>query len=122
MTVPDDPSAGRRPPERAEKRRLLTRSLAGSPLAAAGATDTLVLSRESARQVLTGPRLAVLDRLRQAPPESVRALAADLDRDKGGVSRDLSLLATLDVIEYEETGRAKRPRLKHDTVLVEPVI
>jgi predicted transcriptional regulator len=96
--------------------------LAGGPLAGAGYRDTLVLSRESARQVLTGPRLAVLDRLRQAPPESVRALAADLDRDKAGVSRDLARLAALDVVEYESAGRAKRPRLKHDTVLVEPLI
>jgi predicted transcriptional regulator len=106
---------------RAEKRRLLTRTLAGGALAQAGYTDTLVLSRESAREVLTAPRLELLDRLRSGPVDSVRALADELDRDKGGVSRDLATLAALDVLEYEPAGRAKRPRLKHETVLVEPV-
>ena len=118
-----DREASRPPggPDLAEKRRLFLRALAGGPLGRAGATDTLVLSRESARTVLTEPRLAVLDRLRTGPADSVRALAAELGRDKAGVSRDLSLLAALDVVEYEAAGRAKRPRLKHHTVLVEPV-
>lgn len=109
------------PDERAEKRRLLSRALVAGPLAEAGYTDTLVLSRESAHEVLTASRIELLDRLRMGPVESVRALAAELDRDKAGVSRDLARLAALDVVEYESDGRAKRPRLKHDTVLVEPV-
>lgn len=121
MAPADPPPTPDGPDERTEKRRLLTRALAGGPLAAAGYTDSLILSRESARQVLTGPRLALLDRLRQGPADSVRSLAAELDRDKAGVSRDLALLASLDVVEYETAGRAKRPRLKHDVVLVEPI-
>lgn len=107
--------------DRAEKRRLFSHGLAGGPLARAGYTDALVLSRESAREVLSGPRLDLLDRLRAAPVDSVRALADELGRDKGGVSRDLALLASFDVIRFEKSGRAKRPRLKHDVVLVEPV-
>lgn len=110
-----------RPDERARKRRLLSRALAGGPLARAGYTDTLVLSRESAREVLTPSRIELLDRLRAGPVDSVRALAAELGRDKAGVSRDLKRLAELDVVQYEHAGRAKRPQLKHDTVLVEPV-
>jgi predicted transcriptional regulator len=38
------------------------------------------------------------------------------------VSRDLQKLAELDVIEYEENGRAKAPRLKHRHVAIEPVV
>lgn len=116
-------AAPRAPPdhELAEKRRLYVRALAGGPLARAGHTDTLVLSTESGRRVLTPSRLALIDRLRAGPADSVRALAAALDRDKAGVSRDLALLAELDVVEFERSGRAKRPRLKHDTVLVQPV-
>ena len=119
-----DKTASRRPtgPDLAGKRRLFLRALAGGPLGRAGATDTLVLSRESARAVLTEPRLAILDRLSAGPADSVRALAAELGRDKAGVSRDLSRLAAVDVVEYEVAGRAKRPHLKHDTVLVEPVV
>ena len=107
--------------ERAATRRGFRLSLAGGPLAEAGSADRLVLSRESAREVLAPSRLALLDRLRAGPADSVRALARELDRDKAGVSRDLARLAALDVVEYEADGRAKRPRLKHDTVLVEPV-
>lgn len=113
--------ANHRPDDRTEKRRLFTHGLAGGPLATAGYTDALVLSRESAREVLSGPRLELLDRLRAGPVDSVRALADELGRDKGGVSRDLALLASFDVIRFEQAGRAKRPRLKHDVVLVEPV-
>jgi len=110
------------PPSRALKRRLLSRALAGGPFADLGATDTLVVSRGTARLLLTDARLRLLDRLRAGPVESVRALAAELDRDKAGVSRDLALLADLDVVAFERDGRAKRPRLVHDTILVEPVV
>lgn len=121
MSATDPALTGSAGDERVEKRRLLTFALAGGPLAQAGYTDVLFLSRESAREVLTGPRLELLDRLRAEPVDSVRALATELDRDKGGVSRDLAHLAALDIVEYERAGRAKRPRLKHDTVLVEPI-
>lgn len=121
MSPTNLPAPRAAPDDRAEKRRLLSRALAGGPLARAGYTDTLVLSRESARVVLTPSRVELIDRLAETDDDSVRALAAALDRDKGGVSRDLARLAELDVVEYERDGRAKRPRLKHDTVLVEPV-
>lgn len=115
---PPDPPTG----TPSEKRRLYRLSLAGGPLSEAGYTDTLVLSPESGREVLTPSRLELLDRLRAGPADSVRALAAELGRDKAGVSRDLARLAELDVVAYEDAGRAKRPRLKHGTVLIEPVV
>lgn len=121
MDAPYSPTPDGGPDDRAEKRRLFRLALAGGPLADAGHTDTLVLSRESAREVLTPSRVELLDRLRAGPVDSVRSLAAELGRDKAGVSRDLARLAELDVVEYERTGRAKRPQLKHDTVLVEPI-
>lgn len=102
--------------ERVEKRMRLSRALSE-----AGYADVLVLSHESGRKILTSNRLEILDRLREGSVESVRALAAELGRDKGGVSRDLKLLAERDVIEYDDTGRAKAPQLKHDTVVVEPI-
>lgn len=102
--------------ERVRKRMEFSRALAG-----AGYTDVLTLSRESAGEVLTESRLEILDRLRAGDVPSVRALAGELGRDKAGVSRDLALLAEKDVVEYEETGRVKAPRLKHETVVVEPV-
>lgn len=103
--------------KRAEERLLLSRALSR-----AGYTDVLVLSRESGQKVLSQPRLEIIERLREGSVESVRGLADELGRDKAGVSRDLKILAERDVIEYEDHGRAKRPRLKHDTVVIEPVV
>jgi hypothetical protein len=87
-----------------------------------GFPDTLVLSRGRADQLFTDRRLRIIDQLKQEEPESVRGLARQLDEDKGVISRDLEALAQLDVIEYVDAGRAKAPRLKHNHVVVEPVV
>lgn len=87
-----------------------------------GFPDTLVLARERARDVFHERRLEILDHLDEHEPASVRALAETLGYDKGVVSRDLKRLARLDVIEYDEDGRSKAPRLKHRHVAVEPVV
>ena len=87
-----------------------------------GFPDTLVLARDRADEVFSDRRLEVVDHLKDDKPRSVRALADSLGYDKGVVSRDLQKLAELDVIEYEEDGRAKAPRLKHRHVAIEPVV
>ena len=116
MPAPDT-STDDRIDERIEARRRLSRVLTS-----AGYPDVLTLSRESGREVLTGPRMEILDALEADDPPSVRALAGLLGRDKAAVSRDLKVLAGHDVVEYESDGRAKAPRLKHETVVIEPVV
>lgn len=91
-------------------------------LAQHGFPDTLVLARDRAEDVFSDRRLEIVDHLKEHSPRSVRALADSLGYDKGVVSRDLRKLVELDVIEYEENGRAKAPRLKHRHVAVEPVV
>lgn len=91
-------------------------------LARNGFPDTLVLARDRAADVFHDRRLEILDHLTENEPRSVRALADALGYDKGVVSRDLQALARLDVVEFEEGGRAKAPRLKHAHVAVEPVV
>lgn len=102
--------------------RLELRSAVSGALARGGFDDVLVLARERAADVFHERRLAILDHLREHDPASIRGLAADLGYDKGVVSRDCQRLAAIDVVEYEETGTSKAPRLKHDHVLVEPVV
>ncbi|MFC4986309.1 ArsR family transcriptional regulator [Saliphagus infecundisoli] len=89
-------------------------------------TDVLVLRRENGRDVLTESRLGLLQYLDQHGENiaSVSDLARRLDRDKGAVSQDLRCLAELDSIEYhgEGDGEAKRPVLKHNHVVIEPVV
>lgn len=87
-----------------------------------GYPDTLVLARERAEDVFHDRRLKLLDHLKEHDPESVRALATAVGHDKGVVSRDLKRLAQIDVIEYVDAGRSKAPRLKHNHVVVEPVV
>lgn len=103
--------------DRIGRRMRLSRSLTRE-----GYSDVLVLSRDSGREALTASRIEILDYLGEEEPPSVRALARALGRDKGGVSRDLKVLAERDVVSYEDDGRAKAPRLKHETVLVEPLV
>lgn len=102
--------------------RLAFRSAFSEALSQHGFHDTLVLGRDRAEDLFHERRLAILDYLRDNEPASVRALAEAIGEDKGVVSRDLDRLARIDVIEYEETGRAKAPRLKHRHVAVEPVV
>lgn len=102
--------------------RLALRGAFAEALTQNGFPDTLVLARERAEAVFHERRLEILDHLRANEPASVRALAEALGHDKGVVSRDLQLLAAIDVIKYEDAGRAKAPRLKHRHVAVEPVI
>lgn len=95
-------------------------------LNARGYADVLILRRENGRDVLTERRSTLIQYLSEAGDdvESVSDLARRLDRDKGAVSKDLHRLAELDVIAYEGEGdgEAKRPVLKHDHVVIEPVL
>ena len=88
----------------------------------AGYDDVLMIDRETASTVLTEKRQELLDRIREGEIESVRQLASDISRDKAAVSRDLELLFRYDLIEYREEGSRKIPELKHDTVIVEPIV
>lgn len=120
LSVPDpnefDESSGDIDP------RLAFRSTFSELLSRNGFHDTLVLERERAEDLFDSRRLEILDHLKTHTPDSVRALAAELGYDKGVISRDLKRLASIDVVEYEETGRSKAPRLKHAHVVVEPVV
>jgi predicted transcriptional regulator len=102
--------------------RLELRAAFSETLTQHGFPDTLVLARERAEDVFHDRRLELIDYLKDNEPRSVRALADELGHDKGVVSRDLQKLASVDVIEYVDEGRAKAPRLKHKHVAIEPVV
>ena len=113
-------------PEDSVGERILQQETFAADLNAQGYTDLLVLRREAGRDVLTDGRLTIIQHLYRYGDdvESVSDLARRLDRDKGAVSKDLRRLAELDVIEYENggDGEAKQPLLKHDHVVIEPVV
>lgn len=124
MSQPDSDTDG--PPDGRIAERVLKQDEFASDLNARGYTDVLVLRRENARDVLTDSRLAIIQYLDQHGESitSVSDLARQLDRDKGAVSKDLRRLAEFDIIAYEGTGNGetKRPILKHEHIVVEPVV
>ncbi|MEF8826335.1 MAG: helix-turn-helix domain-containing protein [Halapricum sp.] len=108
--------------EAAIDERLELRAAFSETLTQHGFPDTLVLARERAGDVFHDRRLDLIDYLKEHDPRSVRALAEQVGYDKGVVSRDLQKLASIDLVEYVEDGRAKAPRLKHNHVAIEPVV
>lgn len=94
----------------------------GRLLAEAGYVNFLLIDLETAKSVLTDRRIELLETIRDEPIESVTDLAETLGRDKAAVSRDLDLLCQQDMIEYERDGSRKIPKLKHETVVVEPLL
>lgn len=99
------------------KRADITRTLVQE-----GYDDVLVLDHDTATRVLTEKRRELLERIRTDDVESVRRLADELGRDKAAVSRDLNVLFEYDLVEYETSDQRKVPVLKHETVVVEPIV
>lgn len=84
--------------------------------------DVLTLRRDTAERVLTKERMRLLEEIQTGEADSVRDLARRLDRNKSVVHEDLQVLREAQVIEYEQNGRAKRPVLAHENVLVRPIV
>lgn len=100
--------------------RVRERALFSETLARNGYPDVLVLARERVAD-LDARHVRILRHLGDHSPASVRQLAAGLGEDKGTVSRDLQVLAELDAVDLVEEGRAKRPVLSHEHVVLEPL-
>jgi predicted transcriptional regulator len=105
-----------------EEEQLQLRKQMARSLAQGGMDDVHVVSQETAQTVLTPRRREIIQYLKGEDPESVRALARELGRDKSAVSRDLATLAEHSIITYETNGRGKRPVLVSDHVVVEPIV
>ena len=112
----DEPVSRSEEASRRKRRKKMARALAKG-----GMTGVYVLSHESAERVLTEKRRELIDVLRREEVESVRDLARRVERDKAQVSRDLRVLAKHGVVNFEDSGRKKRPYLENDHLVVEPI-
>lgn len=101
--------------------RLEDRAEFGRALVRGGYEDVTILGLDEAAEILTEKRRELIDALRAGDYQSVRDLARGVGRDKGAVSRDLTVLAEHGVATLEDNGRAKRPVLRTGTIVVEPV-
>lgn len=98
------------------------KSVFAKRLARAGYDDFLILEKSDAESILTEKRRELLDVIAAEEVESISALAERVGRDMSAVHRDLGHLFTYSLIEYEEEGGRKIPRLKHEHVFVEPLV
>ena len=80
----------------------------------------LVLDDEDDLQRLLSPaNLTLLREIRNNEPDSMRAAAELVGRDFKEVHRNLTELERLNVIKFEESGRAKRTTGRFDEIDVE---
>lgn len=84
--------------------------------------DRYVLSlpdEDALERVLTAKNLELLRTIATEHPDSVRALARLVDRDVKNVSTALTRLEEQGLVEFEQSGRAKRPTVWYDEVTVD---
>jgi predicted transcriptional regulator len=68
---------------------------------------------------LTPRVLDLIEAIRRDEPESINEAARVVDRDVKNVHEELSRLAQLGIIYYEEDGRSKRPVVWFDELVIE---
>lgn len=81
--------------------------------------DRMVLNFEDASdlaRVFSSTNIALLRAIRKHEPSSMRAAADLVDRDIKEVHRNLTELAALNVVEFVEEGRSKRPVVRFDEI------
>lgn len=101
--------------------RLQLRDELGESLAETEFRDSVVLPLDAARELSKDHLREIIDYLRENDPRSVSHLAEELDVNPGNMSRYLNTLMKYDVVAVEHRGRSKRPRLKYDHVVFEPL-
>lgn len=102
--------------------RVLDSTEFGLALSRAGFGDVHVLSHEAADRALTPNRRELIQVIDSADVASISDLARRVGRDKGNVKRDLDVLARENVVAFETDGRSKRPFIRPDTVVREPLV
>lgn len=67
-------------------------------------------------RLLSEKNLELLEAIAEHEPSSMREASKLVDRDFKEVHRNLTELDTLDVIEFWEEGRSKRPVVQYDNI------
>jgi len=76
-------------------------------------------SREELYSVFREKNIELLETIAREEPNSIRELARLVDRDVKAVHDALSQMEHLGIIEFEEEGRAKKPRVWYDEIDIE---
>lgn len=86
-----------------------------------GGGDRLIAFEDAVaiQRLLTPKRLELLRSVMEAPSESLRQLAARLDRSPSEVHADVHRLEEYGIIRLEAAGRAKRPVVPYESIEIE---
>ncbi len=81
--------------------------------------DTFSLpSVELLFETFTPRTIQLLETIADAEPGSIRETARLVERDVKNVHEELSELARLGLIQFEQAGRAKRPRFPYEEIVI----
>lgn len=78
-----------------------------------------VESLETFHRVFRPTNLALLQAIAEHQPQSIRELARMVGRHPPDVTENINELAKYGLVELQEDGRAKRPTLWYDEIVVE---
>jgi len=76
-------------------------------------------SEDRLKQVLSDKNVELIRAIAREEPESIRELARLVERDIHQVHDAVTELATLSLIELNEEGRSKKPRVWYDSISVD---
>ncbi|MFB6208736.1 MAG: transcriptional regulator [Candidatus Nanohaloarchaea archaeon] len=74
---------------------------------------------EMFRRMLTEKRQELIEEVIENPPGSIRKLAENLDRGLREVHEDVKLMENYGIIQTEEDGNTKKPRIPYDRIHIE---
>lgn len=109
-------------PTEDDPQRAMVSYRAADALSKAGFGEVKVLSHEAADRIFTEKRRELIRTIKNQDVASQRDLAKKVGRDPGAVQRDLQRLIEGDLVALEDAGRANKPVLKHDAIIVEPIV
>jgi predicted transcriptional regulator len=70
-------------------------------------------------RLMTRRRIELIEAVMTEEPESIRDLAEIVDRGLREVHEDVHMLADHGILDLEDEGRAKKPRIPYDNVRIE---
>ena len=77
-----------------------------------------VIREIQALEQLTEKRLMLLKAIMENEPCSIRELAEEINRDIKNVFNDLKVLHELELVDFVNEGRRKRPIVKKKTIII----
>lgn len=84
-----------------------------------GRNSIIFEDTEMFRRLLTEKRQEMIEEVMENPPGSIRELAENLDRGLREVHEDVKLMENYGIIQIEEDGNTKKPRIPYERVHIE---